>query len=239
MNIYHYIVIGLFLAFAAADTIGRRTAFPNVRYWRVMGVISFVLYFTIATYAPFLWDEWFGAHQLVDGSALPFWAQVLTGFLILEFGIYFWHRLMHSWDPLWRVTHQMHHSAERVDIWGAYYFHPVDMLGWALLGSLCLVGIFGMTPEATLIVAVLTTIPGMFQHLNVRTPHWLGYIVQRPESHLIHHQRGVHAYNYGDIPLPDMIFGTFRNPREWEGENGFHPGSTHQIPEMLIFRKIS
>ena len=239
MNIYHYIVIGLFLAFAVADTIGRRTAFPNVRYWRAMGVISFVLYFTIATYAPFLWDSWLGAHQLVDGSKLPFWLQVVSGFLILEFGIYFWHRTMHRFDPVWRLTHQMHHSAERVDIWGAYYFHPVDMLGWALLGSLCLVGIFGMTPEATLIVAVLTTIPGMFQHLNVRTPHWLGYIVQRPESHLIHHQRGVHAYNYGDIPLPDMIFGTFRNPREWEGENGFHPGSTHQIPEMLIFRKIS
>ena len=163
----------------------------------------------------------------------------MSGFLVLEFGIYFWHRAMHSWDPLWRVTHQMHHAAERVDVWGAYYFHPVDMLGWSLLGSLCLVWIFGMSPEAALVVAVLTTIPGIFQHLNIRTPHWLGYFVQRPESHMIHHQRGVHAFNYGDIPLPDMIFGTFKNPREWEGQNGFHDGSTLQIPEMLAFRKIS
>lgn len=96
-----------------------------------------------------------------------------------------------------------------------------------------------MTPEATLVVAILTTIPGMFQHLNVRTPHWLGYILQRPEAHLIHHQRGVHAYNYGDIPLPDMLFGTYRNPREWDGQNGFHDGSTRQIGAMLFFRKIS
>ncbi|RYG34802.1 MAG: sterol desaturase family protein [Burkholderiales bacterium] len=239
MTIYHYIVIGLFLAFAAADHIGRHRDFPRVRFWRIMGIISFVLYFTIATYAPFLWDEWFGAHQLIDGSRLPFWAQVVSGFLILEFGIYFWHRFMHSNDLVWRLTHQMHHSAERVDIWGAFYFHPVDMLGWALIGSACLVGIFGMTPEAALIVAVLSSIPPMVQHLNVRTPRWLGYFLQRPESHLVHHQRGVHAYNYGDIPLPDMVFGTFRNPREWEGENGFHPGSTTQIPEMLMFRKIS
>jgi len=36
-----------------------------------------------------------------------------------------------------------------------------------------------------------------------------------------------------------ITIGTFRNPREWEGEHGFHAGSTHQIPEMLIFRKIS
>lgn len=78
----------------------------------------------------------------------------------------------------------------------------------------------------------------MFQHLNVRTPLWLGYIVQRPESHLIHHERGVHASNYGDIPLPDMIFGTFRNPRDWSGLNGFHQGSTLRIGPMLMFRRI-
>lgn len=239
MTSYHYIVLACFILFVLADYFGKRTRFPNVKFWRVMGIVSFVLYFAIATYAPFLWDSWFGAHQLIDGSRLPFWSQVAGGFLVLEFGIYFWHRLMHSWDPLWRVTHQMHHAAERVDIWGAYYFHPMDMLGWALLGSVCLVGIFGMTPEATVVVAVITTIPGMFQHVNMRTPHWMGYILQRPESHLIHHQRGVHAYNYGDIPLPDMIFGTFRNPIEWEGQNGFHDGSTHEIGRMLAFRKVS
>lgn len=239
MTPYYTIVLAVFAVFALVDHFAKRTSFPDVRFWRVMGAVSFVLYFAITTLAPFLWDAWFGAHQLFDGSRLPFWAQVLGGFLVLEFGIYAWHRTMHSFDPLWRVTHQMHHSAERVDIWGAFYFHPVDMLGWALVTSICLVGIFGMTPEATFIVAILTTIPGMFQHLNIRTPHWLGYIVQRPESHLIHHERGVHAYNYGDIPLFDMIFGTFRNPREWDGRNGFHDGSTTQVREMLSFRKIS
>ena len=49
-------------------------------------------------------------------SALPFWAQVAIGFLVLQFGVYWWHRTMHHSDTLWRVFHQMHHSAERVDI---------------------------------------------------------------------------------------------------------------------------
>ena len=240
MTVYHYIVVGLFVLFALADHFGRSRQFPDIRFWRAMGVVSFLLYFTIATLAPFLWDSWIGTHELIDGRALPFWAQIVAGFLILEFGIYFWHLTMHKVDFVWRLTHQMHHSAERVDIWGAFYFHPLDMLGWALLGSLCLVGVFGLSPEAALVVAVLSSVPPMVQHLNVRTPHWLGYFLQRPESHLIHHQRGVHAYNYGDIPLPDMVFGTFRNPKtEWDGENGFHAGSTTQIPAMLAFRKIS
>ena len=100
MTSYHYIVLALFAGFVTLDTWGRRTAFPQVRFWRLMGVVSFVLYFAIATLAPFLWEAWFGAHRLVDGSELPFWAQIVLGFLILEFGIYFWHRAMHSWDPL-------------------------------------------------------------------------------------------------------------------------------------------
>jgi sterol desaturase/sphingolipid hydroxylase (fatty acid hydroxylase superfamily) len=79
----------------------------------------------------------------------------------------------------------------------------------------------------------------MFQHVNIKTPQWLGYIVQRPESHSVHHQRGLHAYNYGDLPIFDIIFGTFRNPKDWQEEAGFHPGSTRQIGEMLAFKKIS
>ena len=52
----------------------------------------------------------------------------------------------------------------------------------------------------------------MFQHWNVKTPRWLGYIIQRPESHGLHHELGVHARNYSDFPLWDMLMGTFVNP---------------------------
>ena len=62
--------------------------------------------------------------------------------------------------------------------------------------------------------AVFVTFSAMFQHMNKRTPHWVGYFIQRPESHSLHHGRGVHAYNYADLPLVDMLFGTFANPEE-------------------------
>lgn len=239
MPFFLSVVLAMFVTFAVADHVARRCRFPVIRYWRAMGIISAILYFTIATYAPLLWDEWLGSHRLIDADELPFWPQVAIGFLLIEFGIYAWHRTMHLVGPIWRLTHQMHHSAERVDIWGAYYFHPLDMVGWALLGSLCLVWIVGLTAEATMVVNIASTLPGMFQHANIRTPHWLGYILQRPESHSIHHERGVHTFNYGDLPLYDILFGTFRNPPDWEGEAGFHARSTKQIAPMLVFRKIA
>ena len=239
LGIYHLIALGLFVAFAAVDLAARARVFPEVPNWKLKGLAFTLLYFAVATFAPLMWDGLLGQYQLVDGSALPFWAQVLVGFLVLELLIYAWHRTMHNVQPLWRWFHQMHHSAERVDIWGAFYFHPFDMLGWALVGSLALVLGIGLTAEAAIVVAVLATFCSMFQHANIRTPRWLGYIVTRPESHSVHHERDVHAFNYGDIPLFDILFGTFRNPREFSGQVGFFDGSSRKVGAMLIGKEIA
>ena len=239
MTEYHYISLGLFVGFAVLELLSTGRAFPKVKRWRMKGIAFALLYFAIATFAPLMWDEVLGAHQLVDASMLPFWTQIAIGFLVLQFGVYWWHRTMHRSDTLWRVFHQMHHSAERVDIWGAFYFHPLDMLGWAFLGSVVLVLGIGLTGEAAFFVAVMATFCSMFQHSNLTTPHWLGFIVTRPESHSIHHERGIHGFNYGDIPLFDMIFGTFRNPREWNGEAGFYDGSSAETAKLLAFRKVA
>jgi sterol desaturase/sphingolipid hydroxylase (fatty acid hydroxylase superfamily) len=146
---------------------------------------------------------------------------------------------MHNVTFLWRWFHQMHHSPERVDIWGALYFHPFDSIGWAFLGSLALVLGFGVSAEAAIAINVIATFYGMFQHLNVRTPHWLGYIIQRPESHSCHHERGVHARNYSDLPLWDMIFGTFHNPKEFTGECGFYDGGSKRVGDLLRGKLIA
>jgi sterol desaturase/sphingolipid hydroxylase (fatty acid hydroxylase superfamily) len=146
---------------------------------------------------------------------------------------------MHNVQPLWRWFHQMHHSAERIDIWGAFYFHPLDMIGWTLLGSLALVLGLGVSAEAAIVINLLATFCSMFQHANIRTPRWLGYFVQRPESHSAHHERGVHARNYGDLPIFDIIFGTFHNPAEFTGKVGFHEGGSKKMLPMLLGREIA
>src|SRR6185436_19364061 len=84
-----------------------------------------------------------------------------------------------------------------------------------------------------------TTFLGVFQHINVRTPQWLGYFVQRPESHSLHHGRGIHQYNYSDLPLFDILFGTFRNPKEFVIENGFYDGASAKIGQLLLFKDVA
>ncbi len=113
------------------------------------------------------------------------------------------------------------------------------MVVWTLLGSLSLVLVIGIAPAAATSVALLITFLAMLQHANIRTPRWLGYLIQRPESHTIHHGRGVHAHNYADLPVFDMLFGTFRNPKGFTLETGFYDGASARLGDKLLFRDLS
>jgi sterol desaturase/sphingolipid hydroxylase (fatty acid hydroxylase superfamily) len=212
---------------------------PKVAGWRVKGLVAFAAYFLLASYLPLLWGEHLVRFQLFDLTALGQWGGALVGLLVYEAGVYFWHRGMHGSQLLWRGFHQMHHSAERLDTYGTFWFSPLDMLGWTLLSSLALTLVIGITPEAAVLVLYATTFMGIFQHSNFRTPHWLGYFVQRPESHSAHHERGVHARNYSDLPLFDILFGTFHNPQDFVRETGFYDGASSRVAEMLAFRDVS
>ena len=239
IGLYHYVALGLFAAFAALEFASRARLFPSVSNWKMKGAAFTLLYIAVGTYAPLLWDGWLGEHRLFAGDALPLGAQIASGFLLLELGVYAWHRTMHNVQPLWRWFHQMHHSAERVDIWGAFYFHPFDMLGWTMLGSLALVLGLGVSAEAAIVINLMATFCSMFQHANINTPQWLGYLITRPESHSAHHERNVHARNYGDVPWFDIILGTFHNPKHFEGEVGFHEGSSKKMLPMLLGKQIA
>lgn len=146
---------------------------------------------------------------------------------------------MHKFNFLWRTFHQLHHSAERLDTYGALFHSPMDMIGFTLTGSLTLALLVGIPPQSITVVLLVINFAAFFQHANIKTPHWLGYIIQRPESHSIHHGKGIHKYNYSSFPLFDMIFGTFKNPKTYQKETGFYIGASSRIKEMFLFKDIS
>ncbi|MFC4349108.1 sterol desaturase family protein [Kordiimonas lipolytica] len=227
------IILGTFALLAVVEMVRPRQHYAASPFWRTRGAIGFILYLAVGTFAPFLWDDVLASHRLFDLTTLPVWQQALIGFLVAELVGYSWHRSMHTSNFLWRAFHQMHHSAERFDIWGAFYFSPQDMVGFTFFGSLALVGIVGIGGEAGLVVNLTLLFLTAWQHMNIKTPHWMGYIIVRPESHSVHHARGVHKYNYCDVPLIDMLFGTFRNPKEIIPEAGFYDGASLEVPKMI------
>jgi sterol desaturase/sphingolipid hydroxylase (fatty acid hydroxylase superfamily) len=232
-------VFALYAALIAWEALAPARPLPHVPGWKVLGLAAFVGYFFLSSYLPLLWTEHLARFQLLDLTSLGTWGGAIVGLLVYEAGVYVWHRGMHASNLLWRVFHQMHHSAERVDTYGAFWFSPADTVGWTVLSSLCLTLIVGLTPAAATVVLLATTLLAIFQHSNIRTPRWLGYIMQRPESHSRHHARGIHYGIFSDLPVFDILFGTFHNPREFVAETGFYQGASRRVAEMLCFREVS
>lgn len=209
----------------------------KVPFWVLRGSIAFLLYFYLSSYLPLWWDEKLLPLQVLDASQWPLFAQIATGLFAYELSVYVYHRLAHRSSFLWRAFHQMHHSAERIDSFGAFWFSPLDMAAFTFVGSFAFVVLVGMNASAATSVLLITLFLGIFQHANIRTPRWLGYLIQRPESHSYHHRKGHHRDNYADLPIIDIVFGTFYNPQGFS-DTGFYHGASDRVIDMLLWRDV-
>ena len=233
------IIIGMFAVLAVWEMVAPAKKLPEIRGWKLRGLISFAAYFFLSSYLPMFTDGYLAEYQLFDLTSLGTVGGTIAGVFVFQFGTWLWHRSMHASDFLWHAFHQMHHSAERLDMYGANYFSIADMIGWTLLGSVCLVLGIGITAEAATLTLLIVTFMAFLSHTNIRTPRWLGYITVRPESHSVHHQRGSHRNNYCELPVIDMLFGTFVNPETFVKEYGFYDGASARVIDMHLFRDVS
>ncbi|MFT6400165.1 MAG: sterol desaturase/sphingolipid hydroxylase (fatty acid hydroxylase superfamily) [Bradymonadia bacterium] len=102
---------------------------------------------------------------------------------------------------LWLLLHQVHHSPRRIEAITSFFKHPLEIMVNSIIISGIVYGLFGLSIESRAIVILLIGIAEFSYHMNIRTPRWWGYILQRPEMHRIHHERGVHTNNFADLPI--------------------------------------
>lgn len=226
-------------AFIVLDLLYSRRRYDRPRFWRLRALATTVGIILFTTWVAGLWGGLFEGISLIDGSGLGIFGGAVAGVLVYELIHYWYHRAAHGWNGLWRL-HQMHHSAESLDAFGANYIHPLDAALFTTWSSLVFFPLLGLRVEAGILATLFITFNAMFQHANIRTPRWLGYLIQRPESHVIHHARGIHRRNYSDLPLWDVLFGTYENPKTVDGiELGFYNGASNRMVEMLAGRDVT
>ncbi len=229
-----------FIVMAIVERIRPARKFPVVPRWHWIGVGTFVYAGLMNALLPALLPEaWLASHRLMNLSALGVLPSVLLGHLLITFFTFAWHRATHHFAPLWRGFHQLHHAPRHLNIYVANVMHPTDLAVYVVVPTLIALFVLGVDPLAAAILGNLGAFIAFFQHWNVRTPQWVGYFVQRPESHCVHHQRGLHGYNYSDFPLWDILFGTFRNPKTWQGETGFDAPADSRYGAMLAFADVN
>jgi sterol desaturase/sphingolipid hydroxylase (fatty acid hydroxylase superfamily) len=230
------------LTFAACLLLERLFAgwrLPRVHSWYTRVVLVNVIQLGVVILAGMSWEKWLsGASLLHLSSQMKPWAAGFFAYFIATFVFYWWHRLRHESDFLWRYFHQIHHSPQRLEVITSFYKHPQEMIFNSILGSLLVYTVLGLSVEAGAVYTLCTALGEFFYHTNVRTPQWVGFIFQRPEMHRIHHEYNRHKNNYGDFVFWDMLFGTYENPKTWNGRCGFDEEKELRLKDMLLLRDV-
>jgi len=232
-------IFAAFAGFVVVERLRPGWRMPHVRTWAARAMVVNGIQLTVVLVAGFTWEHWFQRGSLLGlGCLLPTWIAGVGAYLVSTFVFYWWHRWRHESDWLWRHFHQIHHSPRRLEVITSFYKHPFEMVANALISAVLVYGILGLPVEAGAVYTLCAAIAEFFYHANWRTPHWVGYVLQRPEMHRIHHQYEYHRSNYGDIVWWDMLFGTYENPRRWKGRCGFRSADEQRLPAMLAFQDV-
>jgi len=228
------IVVGA--ASATLERLKPGTRLPDVPGWAKRAWWFVVVEATIVVAMFVAWIAWVDIEPLLDLTETSVALQVAINWLLSTLVFYWWHRVRHSNDALWRWTHQLHHSPRRIETLTAFYKHPFEVAADTLLNLTLSFVVLGVSTEAFLLHVSCVACSQFFVHMNVATPRWLGYFLSRPEMHRIHHEAGVHKNNYADLPLWDMLFGTYENPHARPVECGFSADNEARVLDMLLLR---
>jgi sterol desaturase/sphingolipid hydroxylase (fatty acid hydroxylase superfamily) len=214
-------------------------ALPRVKAWWPRVLLVNGIQLGMVFVAGVSWDRWLAGASLFQArDHLGDFSSGLLAYFVSSFVYYWWHRLRHESKLFWLLCHQLHHSPRRIEIAASFYKHPVEIFLNSLVSSAIIFTLLGSTVTAGAWCMLFSAAAEFFYHWNVRTPRWLGYLVQRPESHRVHHRYRHHTQNFADLPLWDMLFGTFKNPRVMPRRCGFDDWREARFEEMLAFRDV-
>lgn len=211
---------------------------PHVPTWWLRVILINAIQLGVVVLGGISWEIWLKQWSLFQ---LQLESTALNGFLaylLITFVFYWWHRWRHESVFLWNLCHQIHHSPQRIETITSFYKHPIEIILNSILIGLVSYTLLGLDPKSGSWVVLFTGMAEFFYHMNIRTPYWVGFLFQRPESHRIHHERAKHTKNFADLPLWDMVFFTFENPQR-EVECGFKPPREKQLLKMLLFKNVN
>ena len=144
------------------------------------------------------------------GGFGPYLGYTLLYFALVEIGIYWMHRTLHTNKFLYKHIHMPHHKYSRPDTltpWASIAFHPLD----GMLQACPYVLVLPLVPchyLTHLIMVFFTAVWATYIHDSM---DWNVDPIMGSKYHTIHHTH--YIYNYGQIfTFCDRIWGTLRVP---------------------------
>jgi sterol desaturase/sphingolipid hydroxylase (fatty acid hydroxylase superfamily) len=130
-----------------------------------------------------------GGVGLLHWVRLPFPAQFVVGFVLMDLSFYYWHRANHRWPFLWRF-HNVHHVDPDLDATTSFRFHFGEVL-LSVAFRAAQVTVLGVSPATYLLYEIVFQCETVFHHSNLRLPvrleRCINAVIVTPRMHGIHH----------------------------------------------------
>lgn len=157
---------------------------------------------------------------LFNNIELPGFMIILISLILLDFIIYWQHRLFHSIPILWRL-HRLHHTEIGLDTTSAVRFHPVEII-LSMLIKMLFVFLLGIPVAAVILFEILLNGLALFNHSNWKlsevSDKYLRKVIVTPNVHWIHHSPIIKETNsnYGfNLIIWDKLFKSYvQNPAQ-------------------------
>lgn len=214
-------------------------------WWWVLMINVFQLFAVVL--AAFTWENWLQNTEYFSSPTrfhlkdhvTPFWGGVIA-YGVHTWLFYHWHKARHEIYAFWILFHQLHHSASRIETITSFYKHPLEIIIDSQIMAILLYCILGVEKSSSIWLSIYAAIGEYVYHMNIKTPRILGYLFQRPESHRVHHRRNkrLNCPNHSDLPIWDVLGGTFENPDHMDEPTGFSPHLEIRRIDILLFKDV-
>jgi sterol desaturase/sphingolipid hydroxylase (fatty acid hydroxylase superfamily) len=213
------IFLGLIILFHVWQLL--RPAFPNAIHkrqltnWMIFFTSIFVMKLAFPTgIAGALTYFQSNNLDLISLHKLPLGIEIVVTVLIFDMAIYWQHRIMHIFGPLWRL-HEVHHCDREMDLSTGFRFHPLEILVSAAYKAL-LVLILSPRVEVFVLYEIILNSMAIFNHSNIainrNVDRFLRLFIVTPDMHFPHHsvQGRLMHMNYGNfLSIWDRIFNSY------------------------------
>lgn len=218
-----------------------RKKLPNVEGWVGRAVLFNCIQLVVILISSQTIEKWLGGRSLFKLPWSPFYNGIFA-YLLQTWVFYWWHFVRHENNFLWLFVHQFHHSPVRIETITSFYKHPSEYVLNTIIIAVLTQPILGLDKKTNEWLVIFSALAEFFYHINISTPYWVGFIIQRPEMHIIHHQRDKqYVYNHGDIAIWDWLNATLWNPKgeDFEDfETGFSDDRELEVVPMLCGQNV-
>jgi sterol desaturase/sphingolipid hydroxylase (fatty acid hydroxylase superfamily) len=157
--------------------------------WTWKSVVFSNIQLFASIFGKFICESYLTEYHIFDlKSHLNGFCGGIAGYTFSVWFFYLWHLLRHEVKSIWLCVHYFRHNP-RVKIMTSQYERPIEIISNSIIMIIIAHPLLCLSLEAAIWMNIWVALREFFYHINLETPNWLGFFIQKPKPNRVHHLR--------------------------------------------------